>query len=121
MSGKGWGQGRAPSRSFAMDHRKGQGRVIVLCSSRGWRASGTSGVSAGASSHGVLVREVQASGPPMVLLPHKLPPACEPPGPEAEGWADTDEEGALLFRSFCRRWILVWRFLSSLLANLRPQ
>lgn len=79
------------------------------------------GVSAGASSHGVLVREVQASGPPMVLLPHRLPPACEPPGPEAEGWADTDEEGALLFRSFCRRWILVWRFLSSLLANLRPQ
>lgn len=42
MSGKGWGQGRAPSRSFALDHRKGQGRVIVLCSSSGRRASGTS-------------------------------------------------------------------------------
>lgn len=80
------------------------------------------GLSAGASSHGVLVREVQeASGPPMALLPHRLPPACEPPGPEAEDWADADEEGALLFLSFWRRWILVWRFLSSLRANLRPQ
>lgn len=76
----------------------------------------------GVSSHGVLVREVQeASGPPMALLPHRLPPGWEPPGPEAEAWADADDEGALLFRSFCRRWILVWRFLSSLLANLRPQ
>lgn len=58
-------------------------------------------VSQRASSHGVLVREVQeASGPPMALLPHRLPPGCEPPGPEAEDWADADEEGALLFRSF---------------------
>lgn len=82
---------------------------------------GETGVSAGASSHGVLVLEVQVSGPPMVVVVHRLPPACEPPGPEAEGWAGAEDEGALLFRSFCRRWILVWRFLSSLLANLRPQ
>lgn len=96
--------------------------MVVLYSLSGRRASGETGVSAGASSHGVLVREVQeARGPPMVLFPHRLAPAWGPPGPEAEDWADTEEDAALLFRSFCRRWILVWRFLSSLLANLRPQ
>lgn len=68
---------------------------------------GETGVSARASSHGVLVREVQASGPPRVLFPHRLPPACEPPGPEAADWAGAEDEGALLLRSFCRRWILV--------------
>lgn len=83
------------------------------------------GVSARVSSQGVRVREEQgARDPPPMVLPlllHSGPPACEPPGQEAVEAAGTDEEGALLLRSFCLRWILVWRFLSSLRANLRPQ
>lgn len=57
----------------------------------------------------------------LLLLLHRVPPACAPPLQEALEAAGTAEDGALLFRSFCLRWILVWRFLSSLRANLRPQ
>ena len=58
---------------------------------------------------------------PLPLPLHRAPPGCEPPEQEAVEAAGTEEEGALLLRSFCLRWILVWRFLSSLRANLRPQ
>lgn len=82
-------------------------------------------MSALVSSQGVRVLEEQgARDPPpivLLLLLHKGTPACVPPVHEAVEAAGTDEEGALLLRSFCLRWILVWRFLSSLRANLRPQ
>lgn len=119
----------APPKPFAQQREGGTGKGGSVCCAapvdNGPPGPLGTGVSARVSSQGVRVREEQgASGPPprvLLLLLHRVPPGCTPPEQEAVEGVGTEAEGALLFRSFCLRWILVWRFLSSLRANFRPQ